>query len=70
MAANRTWGFFFMVKLLSLCLIFRLTGSQSPSAYWNAAHATFYGDMNGTGTMSKFQAIFFLPIIYVCMYVF
>ncbi|TYJ00511.1 hypothetical protein E1A91_A13G090600v1 [Gossypium mustelinum] len=51
MAENRTWGFFFMVKLLSLCLIFRLTGSQSPPAYWNAAHATFYGDMNGTETM-------------------
>ncbi|KAE8683031.1 Expansin-A9 [Hibiscus syriacus] len=51
MAANYTLGFIFMVKLLSLFLIFVIAGSQSNDEYWRTAHATFYGDMNGTETM-------------------
>ncbi|GMI87427.1 expansin A25, EXPANSIN 25 [Hibiscus trionum] len=52
MAANATtWVFISMVKLLSLCFIFgRVAGSQS-NDMWRPAHATFYGDMNGTETM-------------------
>ncbi|XVE85760.1 hypothetical protein DITRI_Ditri17bG0117000 [Diplodiscus trichospermus] len=40
---------FFVAMFLGLCLI-RIAGLQ-PSQRWNAAHATFYGDMQGTETM-------------------
>ncbi|KAE8685530.1 Expansin-A23 [Hibiscus syriacus] len=51
MVANYTLGFIFMVKLLSLFLIFGIASSQSNDEYWRTADATFHGDMNGTETM-------------------
>ncbi|KAK8522852.1 hypothetical protein V6N12_056546 [Hibiscus sabdariffa] len=51
-ATGSTLGFIFVVKLLSLCLFFGcVAGSLSSGVYWRRAHATFYGDMNGSETM-------------------
>ena len=35
-----------------------LVGAVADQDKWSAAHATFYGDMKGTGTMSKFVHFF------------
>ncbi|KAE8732916.1 putative Ribosomal protein S19e family protein [Hibiscus syriacus] len=53
MAVNNTWGFIFVVKLLSLFLIVGIAGSQSNDEYWRAAHATFYDGACGYGDLIK-----------------
>lgn len=50
-----------LVTVMALCLFCRAT--MANGNYWKVAHATFYGDMNGSETMRQSSIISFLLFI-------